>query len=271
MPHGAHRAVTAPDGTGGHARRGAEPDAAQAPRPALTVRERSKQRRRTRIKEAARAVFIERGYEASTTREIADRAEVALGTLFAYAPTKSELLLMIVNDDIEPTRRDMFRQSAGTLALVDMLMAFCEEDMAYWGRHPELARQARREIGVVLLGRAAGREAVRFASWKPLLLAEVAQVVASRQQSGRLSPSPAPELVAELWWAIYNQHLHNWLMDERPNLRKGIRDLRSLLELAIRGLDPAPQELAPRRRAARRDAAGARPDPAEPGRTPGKP
>jgi len=217
-------------------------DARSAP---LSVRERGKLRTRNRIKEAARAVFVERGYEAATTREIAERAEVALGTLFAYAPTKSELLLMIVNDDIEPLRNAAFRQPQDTLPLIDLLMAFCEEDMAYWRRHPEIARQARREIGVVLLGRAAGPEAVRFASWKPRLLADVSAIAAVKQQAGRLTPSAPPELVAELWWAIYNQHLHNWLMDERPDMRKGAQDLRRLLELAIRGLDPAPEELGP--------------------------
>jgi AcrR family transcriptional regulator len=222
---------------------GIEP--AGAPRPSLSVRERSKQRRRTRIKEAARTVFIERGYEAATTREIAERADVSLGTLFAYAPTKSELLLMIVNDDIEPLRSAGFREAPANRSLVDVLMAFCEDDMAYWGRHPEIARQARREIGVVLLGRPAGPEAVRFASWKPLLLADVAELVAARQRAGRLSNAAPPELVADLWWAIYNQHLHNWLMDERPNLRNGVQGLRALLELAIRGLNPSAQELEP--------------------------
>lgn len=211
----------------------------------LSVRERGKLRTRTRIKEAARAVFVERGYEAATTREIAERAEVALGTLFAYAPTKSELLLMIVNDDIEPLRNLAFPQAHDTRPLIDMLMAFCEEDMAYWRRHPEIARQARREIGVVLLGRAAGPEAVRFASWKPRLLADVSAIAAVKQKAGRLTQSAPAELVAELWWAIYNQHLHNWLMDGRPNVRKGAQDLRRLIELAIRGLDPAPEELGP--------------------------
>jgi AcrR family transcriptional regulator len=215
-------------------------DAARSP---LSVRERSRLRTRNRIKEAARAVFIEHGYEAATTREIAERAEVALGTLFAYAPTKSELLLMIVNDDIEPLRNACFPQAAATVPLIDMLMGFCEEDMTYWRRHPEIARQARREIGVVLLGRAAGPEAVRFASWKPRLLEGVAAIAAAKQTAGRLTRSAPPELVAELWWAIYNQHLHNWLMDERPNMRKGAQDLRRLLELAISGLAPSPQEL----------------------------
>lgn len=210
----------------------------------LSVRERGKQRRRSRIKEAARSVFIERGYEAATTREIADRAEVSAGTLFAYAPIKSELLLMIVNDDIEPLRSEGFRHASVHTPLIEVLLAFCEDDMAYWGKHPEIARQARREIGVVLLGRPAGPEAVRFAGWKAPLLGQLAQLVAAKQKAGHLDPLVAPELVAELWWAIYNQHLHNWLMDPQPNLRKGVRGLRNLLELAIRGLGPDERELA---------------------------
>ncbi len=220
-------------------------DTAVAASPAvLSVRERGKLRRRNRIKEAARAVFIERGYEAATTREIADRAEVSAGTLFAYAPTKSELLLMIVNDDIEPLRTEGFQKSSIHAPLIDVLTSFCERDMAYWGQQPEIARQARREIGVVLLGKAAGPEAMRFAGWKPRLLSQLAQLVAAKQQAGHLDAQASPELVAEMWWAIYNQHLHNWLMDPNPQLDKGVQGLRKLLKLAIRGLGPDSRELA---------------------------
>lgn len=219
-------------------------DAAQTAPPALSVRERGKLRRRTRIKEAARAIFVERGYEAATTREIADRAEVSAGTLFAYAPTKSELLLMIVNDDIETRRSEGFQNASVHTPLIDVLVNFCKDDMAYWGKHPEIARQARREIGVVLLGRPAGPEAVRFAGWKPRLLSQLAELVDAKQKAGHLDGLAPPELVAELWWAIYNQHLHNWLMDAKPDLRKGVQGVRNLLELAIRGLGPDKRELA---------------------------
>lgn len=220
-------------------------DTAVATAPAaLSVRERGKLRRRSRIKEAARAVFIERGYEAATTREIADRAEVSAGTLFAYAPTKSELLLMIVNDDIEPLRTEGFQNASVHTPLIDVLVSFCERDMAYWGQHPEISRQARREVGVVLLGKPAGPEAVRFAGWKPRLLSQLAQLVAAKQKAGHLDATAPPELVAELWWAIYNQHLHNWLMDPNPNQGKGVQGVRKLLALAIRGLGPDSRELA---------------------------
>lgn len=64
----------------------------------LGRRERSKDAKRARIFSAASELFAKRGFEAVTTREIAERADVAAGTLFRYAATKSELLLMVYND-----------------------------------------------------------------------------------------------------------------------------------------------------------------------------
>ncbi|MGP3708967.1 helix-turn-helix domain-containing protein [Gordonia paraffinivorans] len=40
----------------------------------------------------------ERGFSAVTTQEVSARAGVAAGTLFRYAATKSELLLMVYNE-----------------------------------------------------------------------------------------------------------------------------------------------------------------------------
>ena len=208
------------------------------PKATLSVRERGKQRRRIRIKEAAREVFVELGYEASTTREIADRADVSQGTLFAYAPTKSELLLMIINDDLEVLRADQFGEDTLRRPLIDILLNFAKRDMEYWAQYPEMARQARREVGVVLLGRASGPEALRYAAWKPKLLHSLAEIVREKQQEGFLRAAVSADLVAELWWAIYNQNLHNWLMSDQPDVARGLAQLRNLLQLAIAGIQP---------------------------------
>lgn len=215
------------------------------PKEPLSVRERGKQRRRIRIKEAARTVFVELGYETATTREIADRADVSQGTLFAYAPTKAELLLMIINDDLEVLRADKFGSDTLTRPLIEILLDFAQRDMDYWAQYPEMARQARREVGVVLLGRESGPEAVRYAAWKPALLSALAAIVREKQQSGFLRNSVSAELVAELWWAIYNQNLHNWLISNQPDVPKGLAQLRSLLQLAIAGIQPFSATLAP--------------------------
>ncbi|WP_405133153.1 TetR/AcrR family transcriptional regulator [Nocardia sp. NBC_01388] len=52
-----------------------------------------------RIFEAAAALFAEHGFAQVTTQQISDRADIAAGTLFRYASSKGELLLMVYNAD----------------------------------------------------------------------------------------------------------------------------------------------------------------------------
>lgn len=54
--------------------------------------ERKKQEVEQRIREAALALFREKGYEATTVEEIAERADVAKGTFFNYFPRMDGLL-----------------------------------------------------------------------------------------------------------------------------------------------------------------------------------
>ena len=62
-------------------------------------RERGKAEKHARIADAARTLFAENGFEAVTTQQVADRADIAIGTLFRYASTKAELLLMVRNEE----------------------------------------------------------------------------------------------------------------------------------------------------------------------------
>ena len=61
----------------------------------ISVRERNRRDKLQRITAAARALFVEKGFDETTTREIARRADVALGTLFLYATDKRDLLFLI--------------------------------------------------------------------------------------------------------------------------------------------------------------------------------
>lgn len=58
-----------------------------------TLRDRQRAQIRAEIRRAAFRLFIERGYDAVTTEEIASAAGVSPRTFFRYVPTKEELLL----------------------------------------------------------------------------------------------------------------------------------------------------------------------------------
>ncbi|MGN6219359.1 MAG: TetR/AcrR family transcriptional regulator [Microbacterium sp.] len=65
--------------------------------PPLGRRERQKQDKLARITAAASELFAKHGVDEVTTQQIADAADIGTGTLFLYAKTKGELLLLVQN------------------------------------------------------------------------------------------------------------------------------------------------------------------------------
>ncbi len=75
----------------------------------MGLREKKKERTRKLIADIARDLFIERGYGDVTVAEIAEKAEVAVTTLFNYFPTKESLIFDLedeIDTDILATIRD---------------------------------------------------------------------------------------------------------------------------------------------------------------------
>jgi AcrR family transcriptional regulator len=69
-----------------------------------TVRQRMAAARREQILETALKLFAERGFDATSTRQIAKEAGIAEGLIFHYFPTKASLLTAILEDRLEGRR-----------------------------------------------------------------------------------------------------------------------------------------------------------------------
>ena len=208
----------------------------------LGLRERGKREKLRRIKQAAREVFRRKGYEAATTREIADRAEVAYGTLFIYARDKRDLLMMLVNDDLDALTAPAFAAAARKGPLLEQLCAFFRPRFEYWARQPEFSRYAVWEVfEFVTHAGDTGEQAARFRSRRSELVARLRELVRRKQQARRLDPREDAETVAWLFMAIYLAENRKWLEAHKPDIRVVIDRLRRLLRLAIKAiaLDPA--------------------------------
>lgn len=71
-------------------------------------RQRSKREKLVRIRAAAQRLFARQGFDATTTRQIAEEADIGTGTLFLYAKTKEELLVLVFQDDMVRVRDEAF-------------------------------------------------------------------------------------------------------------------------------------------------------------------
>ena len=63
----------------------------------MGVRDTQKQATRGRVLAAARDLFDAAGFEATTTRQIADRAGVAVGSVFTTFASKAEILSQVMS------------------------------------------------------------------------------------------------------------------------------------------------------------------------------
>ncbi|GII87419.1 hypothetical protein Ssi03_54090 [Sphaerisporangium siamense] len=117
---------------------GAPPAHSSVP-PASGVRTRGQHQRRKRIVQAAAALASRGGVEAMQMRTVAERAGVALGTLYRYFPSKMDLVVAVVSDEFDLLETSIERRppSAATPAgrAVDVLMRATRGLM----REPELA------------------------------------------------------------------------------------------------------------------------------------
>jgi AcrR family transcriptional regulator len=91
--------------------------------PSPGLRERKKQKTRDTIIKVALELFAERGYQETTIAEIADAAEVSPRTIFAYFPSKADILFY---DQPEMQQRlaQMFRDRPEGATALDVLRDF---------------------------------------------------------------------------------------------------------------------------------------------------
>lgn len=109
-------------------------------------RERNKQDKLERITAAARKLFAEKGVSEVTTAEVAARADVAAGTLFLYAKTKGELLLLAQNASYRDAHREGVKASAGKKDCVAAILALLAPIVHCNREHVENGRTYLQEV-----------------------------------------------------------------------------------------------------------------------------
>lgn len=107
--------------------------------PIAGVRSRSQHERRKRIVKSAAALASRGGVEAMQMRTVAERANVALGTLYRYFPSKMDLVVAVVSEEMDTLGASLERRPPRSEApagrAVEVLMRATRGLM----REPELA------------------------------------------------------------------------------------------------------------------------------------
>ncbi|MBI5013895.1 MAG: TetR/AcrR family transcriptional regulator [Deltaproteobacteria bacterium] len=188
----------------------------------MRISEQARQDNRARILERAAELFCERGFEATTTRDVAVASGVAAGTLFNYFPTKETLGMTLVAEALAQGADDHRRRCTGDEDLTEDLFLLIASGLRQ-------LRPLRPFLGPVLERSLSPfprktvcpeGEAAREAH-----LAAVANLLGRHGFAPRLDP-----VVIALYWSLYLGILACWTSDPSPNQEA----TRALIDYSLR-------------------------------------
>src|SRR6185295_18742777 len=84
-------------------------------------------------------LFGRQGFEATTIRQIADAADIGLGTVFSYAANKNDLLVLIFQDEVGRAVERAFA-NVPDKPLLDRVLHVYGAIIAHHRENPGLAR-----------------------------------------------------------------------------------------------------------------------------------
>lgn len=172
----------------------------------------TKQATEKAIKAAARKLFVRKGLEATNTREIARAADIAVGTLFNYFPSKEALAIAIASEAFAAGRARAQERMAKETSLPATLDSELFSLVACDIRALEPIRSFVQEVLEAGLSPfTVGTAATEAVSIRTERLEDVHSILA-KNGLGDAGTPPA----MHLYWSLYLGVLSFWATDDSP-------------------------------------------------------
>jgi AcrR family transcriptional regulator len=202
------------------------------------TRKQQKDDTRERVRRAALELFSSTGFEATTTKAVAERAGVAVGTVFVHASDKVDLLALVMHDVLHDALSQAFETLPKAALEARLLHVFGSVFRAY-GQVPRLA-----EPFVRTIANATGPNGSKVNAFTFETLGRLAALVSEAQHAGEIDENVPPLLLAQNVFALYYFALTTWISGYSTLETALDPHLRLALELQLRGLLKQPGPVA---------------------------
>jgi len=190
-------------------------------------REQNKADKLRRIKAAARKLFVRKGYEATTTREIAEEAGLSVGTVFFYARDKGDLCCLMAVDRIHKLFARSYKNVDPSHTLLDQLTSFFSAAFVDAAKNPSLSRILIKEMVTY-------KDKSQVDEW---VTSRVEKLLDIARQRGELEFDDSTAFVARTVNQLYLAEMRDWIVGDRPDPAEGLATLRRSLFLVFEGLE----------------------------------
>jgi AcrR family transcriptional regulator len=190
-----------------------------------------KEATRERIEAAALELFRTRGFEATTTRDIARQAEIAVGTLFNYFTAKEAIVIALAEEGLAKAQAAAAKQPAAE-TLEEDLFALVAAELRQ-------LKPLRKFIGPVLETALSPLATAAMNGEANLRIQHLESVARIARAHGIAEISAVP---LQVYWSLYSGVLAFWAADKSPRQEETLALLDNSLHMFAAWLQDAPAE-----------------------------
>jgi AcrR family transcriptional regulator len=198
----------------------------------MNLRERSKIEKLHRIKSAARMLFEEQGFDATTIRQIADRSGVGLATLFLYATDKRDLLFLTCNDELAALTQRAFSDTIDNVPLLESLTIVFRHFFIFYSANRVLSRDLLRELTFFT----GGQHSDRFQAIRASNVTRISAIIDREKADNKIANTHETAKIAEVIFFVFAAEVRQWLAQETKSAEEGVRRLSQLLAIVVDGV-----------------------------------
>lgn len=192
------------------------------------LRQRQKEATGRMIREAAYALFEEKGYHQTTMRALASRAGVGLGTIFKHYPDKPSLLFAAFTEDLELIIDEAFDSLPREVPLREQLLFLVKALFEFYAARPELSRILIKECLFP-----EGEWAKRLEGAVMTFLGRVGVLFQEARDRGEISDAHDIKEDLKAFWSLYFLCLLGGLREQNFDVDRWLETLGELLDRTI--------------------------------------
>jgi len=188
-----------------------------------------------RILKKALELFSEKGYDATSVREICEAAGITKPTLYHFYGSKEGVYRAIVDGALERFRAQLIESLSGEGTLRDRLARMAHAYLGGAAREPDLARF----IMALIHDAPRSAPATDFVGFYQAILDELARTVDAAAARGEVAPGPSDVRLLVFMGAL-GEAMHGHLLVGRPVLTPELAD--TLVDTVLGGWTPSRHE-----------------------------
>ncbi|WP_335869059.1 TetR/AcrR family transcriptional regulator [Bacillus sp. 2205SS5-2] len=167
----------------------------------MNLRNKKKQATKEKIIAVANALFKEKGYEKTTTDEIAQKAGIASGTIFNYFPSKAEIFIESLTEDFSDEVNHTPFELDSTLPIDEIMFNFIYTRLF---KYLKISKKIQRQLFSISITAIKSKPAVlrRMISLDFMLVDEIIEVLNKLKEKNVLSQDYESNAAAEIIYSM---------------------------------------------------------------------